>query len=64
MNRTYVLDPDLIDRLDATAGRLEVRQSDLVNFLLAKALDQVDIGVLQVPTRPKVYAIARDGQAG
>lgn len=61
MNRTYDLDPDLIERIDAAAGRLEVWQSDLVGYLLGYALAQVDAGTLKIPVRPKVYSIDRSG---
>ena len=59
MNRTYILDDQVIERLDATARRLAVGQSDLVNFLLDQALDQIEAGALKVPTAPKVYGIAQ-----
>lgn len=59
MNRTYDLEPELIERIDAAAGRLEVWQSDLVGYLLAHALGQVEAGALVIPVRPKGYAIDR-----
>lgn len=61
MNRTYMLSEEVVERLDATARRLAVGQSDLVNFLLDQALTQVEAGKLTVPTKPKVYGIAHDG---
>lgn len=63
MNRTYMLEEAVVDRLDATARRLGVRQSDLVNFLLDQALDLVQDGALEVPTRPKVYGIEHSARA-
>ena len=61
VNRTYILDDEVVSRLDATARRLAVRQSDLVNFLLDQALDLVQDGALEVPTKPKVYGIDHAG---
>ena len=57
MNRTYVLDDALIERVDATARRLAVGQSELVNYLLDQALTQVDAGRLAIPVAPRVYGI-------
>ena len=61
MNRTYDLEPELIERIDAAAGRLALWQSDLVGYLLGYALAQVDAGALVIPVRPKVYSIDRSG---
>jgi hypothetical protein len=57
VNRTYALNPEVVERLNATARRLSLRQSELVDFLLDQALDQVETGSLIVPTTPKVYGI-------
>jgi hypothetical protein len=50
--RTYRLPIDLVARIDATAAAKRVYKSSLVAFLLAKALDQVDVGELVIRTRP------------
>ncbi len=48
--RTYRLREETIARLDALAGELSVGVSDLVDFLLAEVLDQVEAATLEVPT--------------
>ncbi len=57
LNRTYILTQEVVNRVDMLALRLGLRQSDLVNFLLAEALSQAESGALAVPIRPKVFAI-------
>jgi len=59
VNRTYDLLPSTVERIDAAAAALAVWQSDLVGFLLANALDQLDVGALTVPVRPRLNSIAR-----
>jgi hypothetical protein len=59
MNRTYDLDSSVVQRIDAAAAGLAVWQSDLVNYLLANGLDQLDAGALTVPVRPRLNSIAR-----
>ena len=49
--RTYILTQDLADRLEAVGREHQVGLSDLVRFLLAVGLDQVDAGELSIPTR-------------
>lgn len=49
--RTYRLTPELVDRLNATARDYQVGVSDLVRYLLTVALDQVESGGLEIPTR-------------
>ena len=60
-NRTYKLTAELIERLNATAAGLKVYPSDLVRFLLATGLDQVDAGDLEIPTMPAHRHIIFEG---
>ena len=62
LNRTYKLTPSLVDRVNETAARLRVWPSDLVRFLLAKGLDQVDAGELVIPTRPAHRCVGFEGE--
>jgi hypothetical protein len=52
VGRTYLLTPELVDRIDAAAERHHVGQSDLVRFLLSRSLLEVETGALEIPTRP------------
>lgn len=48
---TWRIPAELRERLNAAAVQLQVGASDLVDYLLSEALDQVDHGQLAVPTR-------------
>jgi hypothetical protein len=48
--RTYILNGDVINRLNALALAHQVGVSDLVDYLLAQVLDQVDDGRLEIKT--------------
>jgi hypothetical protein len=48
----YRIGQETIDRINAAAKRHNVQKGDLVKFLLAYALDQLDAGALQLPTEP------------
>ena len=62
VRRTYKLTPELICRLNATCSELRVYPSELVRFLLSRALDQIEAGDLQVPTKPAYrHIIAESG---
>jgi hypothetical protein len=50
--RTYQLTLDLVRRINAKALELHLYPSDLVRFLLASGLDQIDAGELVIQTRP------------
>ena len=50
--RTWRVNPGLARHINATAEELLVFPSDLVCYLLSKALDQVAAGQLVIPTRP------------
>ncbi|HAJ36321.1 MAG TPA: hypothetical protein DCL15_11575 [Chloroflexi bacterium] len=57
--RTYRLQTDTVERLDALAAELRIHQSRLVDVLLSRALDDVDDGVLVLQTRPVAYTLDR-----
>lgn len=57
--RTYLLTPDLIERINALAAARQVNVSELVRYLLAYALDAVDAGALPIVTRPIRWTIDR-----
>lgn len=57
--RTYLLTPDLIERINALAVARQVNVSELVRYLLEYALDAVEGGALRIATRPIRWAIAR-----
>ena len=52
VHRTYKLNEELADRINATANAHHVGVSDLVRFLLSEALDQVETGQMRIRTRP------------
>ena len=57
--RTYRLQTDTVERLDALAAELRIYQSRLVDVLLSRALDDVEDGVLVLQTRPVAYTLDR-----
>lgn len=50
--KTYLLTPDLVDRIAGLADQERVGINELVRWLLREALAQVDDGDLTIPTRP------------
>ena len=52
VSRTWRVPVSLVDRLYAKAGELRVYPSELVTWLVAKGLDQLDAGTWTVPTVP------------
>lgn len=56
-NRTYRIRPATIARLNERAADLGVGVSDLADFLLSAALDQLAAGALAVPTRTAALKI-------
>ena len=50
--KTYLLTPELVDQVAALAKAERVGINELVRFLLRSALEMVDAGQLQIPTRP------------
>jgi len=58
--RTYLLTPDLIERINVLAAAKQVNVSELVRYLLEYALDAVEGGALRIATRPIRWAIARE----
>lgn len=57
--KTYLLSGDLIERIEALADQERVGINELVRFLLAEAITQVEAGDLTIPTRPAKRRIAR-----
>jgi hypothetical protein len=52
IRKTYLMTPALIDRIKALADEERVGQNELVRYLLAFALDQVDSGRHALPAQP------------
>jgi len=50
--RTWRVTPELAERVSTMAEAQGIYPSDLVRFLLIVALDLVDTGELEIPTRP------------
>lgn len=50
--KTYLLTPRLIDQIQALATRERVGVNELVRYLLAYAVDQVETGQHPLPTQP------------
>ena len=51
-NRTYRLDEGIPARVKTLADKHRVSMSDMINFLILYALDEVENGRLHVPTKP------------
>jgi hypothetical protein len=47
--KTYLIAPEMVDRVKATAEQYRVGQNELVRFLLGYSLDQLDQGKLELP---------------
>ena len=52
IRKTYLITPELIDRIKGLADRERVGQNELVRYLLAFALDQVESGRHILPAQP------------
>jgi hypothetical protein len=50
--KTYLLTPELVDRIAELAEQERVGINELVRWLLREALAQIDDGDLTIPTRP------------
>lgn len=50
--KTYLLNPDLIDRIEQIAEEERVGINELVRFLLSTSLDLVEANQLEIPTAP------------
>lgn len=57
VRKTYILTPELVNRVATTAGRERVKINDLVRFLLISSLDMLDSGELELPTKPAMREI-------
>jgi len=55
--KTYLLEPEMVQRVAELAEREEVPINDLVRFLLGHALDEVASGKVELPVR--VVTVAR-----
>ena len=51
VRKTYLLPPDLIQRIEITAEEERVGISELVNFLLTTSLDLIESGQIEIPTQ-------------
>ena len=56
--KTYLLTPDLIERIEILAEEEHVGINELVRFLLSSSLDRIESGNLQIPTTPGRRRIA------
>ena len=59
VTRTYVIAIETVAKLDALADKLGLWQSDLVDFLLADGLDDIEAGHKGVKTAPIKWGIVR-----
>lgn len=50
--KTYLLLPDMIERIAILAEEERVGINELVRFLLSHSLDQIENGRLEIPTAP------------
>lgn len=60
ITRTYTIRIATVERVDALAGELTLWQSDLVDYLLAAALDDVESGRKSVKIAPIKWGIVWD----
>ena len=52
VRKTYLLTPDLIERIEQLANEQQVRVNELVRYLLLTALELAENEQLEIPTRP------------
>jgi hypothetical protein len=50
--KTYLIPPEMIAHIEEVADQERVGINELVRFLLGTALDMVEDGQLEIPTRP------------
>ena len=50
--KTYLLTPELIDRIASLADEEQVGINELVRYLLRSALYQIEADEMEIPTRP------------
>ena len=51
VRKTYLLQPQIIERIENTAEIERVGISELTNFLLSTALDLIESGQIEIPTQ-------------
>jgi hypothetical protein len=51
VRKTYLLPPELIQRIEITAEEERVGISELVNFLMTTSLDLIESGQIEIPTQ-------------
>lgn len=51
VRKTYLLQPQIIERIEITAEIERVGISELTNFLLSTALDLIESGQIEIPTQ-------------
>lgn len=52
LRKTYLLSPELVERIRTTAESEMVGQSELVRYLLSRGLSQIESGDHALPTKP------------
>ena len=57
--KTYLLTPDLIDRIEALADDKRVGINELVRFLIETSIEQIEEGEIIIPTKPGKRRIAQ-----
>ena len=57
--KTYLLTPELIERVAALAEAEQVGINELVRYLLRSALHQVESDEMEIPTRPATREIVQ-----
>lgn len=60
ITRTYTIRIATVERIDALAGELNLWQSDLVDYLLSAALEDVESGRKSIKTAPIKWGIVWD----
>lgn len=51
LRKTYLLEPETVQRIADLAEREDVPLSDLVRFLLSRVLDDVEAGTITIPVK-------------
>ncbi|MCP5095980.1 MAG: hypothetical protein GY943_10540 [Chloroflexi bacterium] len=57
--KTYLLTPDLIERIEILADEERVGINELVRFLLSTSIELIETGQIEIPTAPGRRRISR-----
>ena len=60
VNRTYTISRSVVEQIDAMCSELHIWQSDLVDFLLTTALQEIAAGQKTVKTAPVKWKLVRN----